>query len=124
MLRRPCSCARSGAGGPGVERQLRGLRCACPSAGTCGVRVTKDDRKGGDWCACAAGQVAEPSAAPRSTASSESAEPAPEPEPAGPPKPKANPFGAARPREEVLREQGRDWRKEEAQRRTIDRCGP
>ncbi|GAB4820599.1 hypothetical protein N2152v2_007645 [Parachlorella kessleri] len=29
--------------------------------------------------------------------------------------PKSNPFGAARPREEVLREQGRDYRKEELQ---------
>jgi len=109
--------------GAGAERRSRGLRCMHPSAGGLGVRVTKDDRKGGDWGGRAAGQVAEASAAPRSTASSESAEPAPEPEPAGPPKPKANPFGAARPREEVLREQGRDWRKEEAQRRTIDRCG-
>ena len=30
-----------------------------------------------------------------------------------PPKPRSNPFGAARPREDVLKEQGRDWRKEE-----------
>lgn len=32
------------------------------------------------------------------------------------PKPRSsNPFGAARPREDVLKEQGRDWRKEEAE---------
>lgn len=30
-----------------------------------------------------------------------------------PPKPKSNPFGTARPREEVLKEQGRDWKREE-----------
>lgn len=30
-----------------------------------------------------------------------------------PPKPRSNPFGAARPREEVLKEQGRDWKKED-----------
>ncbi|KAK9828007.1 hypothetical protein WJX81_008304 [Elliptochloris bilobata] len=59
---------------------------------------------------------------PRSTASSESAEAGP---PAGaelgPPKPRANPFGAARPREEVLKEQGRDATREELQRRALDR---
>ena len=32
----------------------------------------------------------------------------PEPLPSGPPKPRANPFGAARPREEVLKEKGVD----------------
>ncbi len=57
----------------------------------------------------------------------EKKEPEPEPLPVvtGPPKPKANPFGAARPREEVLKEQGRDWKKEEAAlgtKDTNDRC--
>ncbi|KAL3682478.1 hypothetical protein R1sor_000500 [Riccia sorocarpa] len=33
----------------------------------------------------------------------------------GPRKPKANPFGAARPREEVLAEKGQDWRKIDAE---------
>lgn len=42
-----------------------------------------------------------------------SEEPEPLTVPSGPPKPRANPFGAARPREEVLKEQGRDWKKEE-----------
>ena len=64
---------------------------------------------------------------PRSSASSESAETGPAPgeaeaAPPGPPKPRANPFGAARPREEVLKEQGRDAVREESQRRAIDRC--
>lgn len=36
-----------------------------------------------------------------------------EPAAALPPKPKSNPFGTARPREEVLKEQGRDWKREE-----------
>jgi len=35
-------------------------------------------------------------------------EPEPAPLPSGPPKPRANPFGAARPREEVLKEKGVD----------------
>lgn len=35
-------------------------------------------------------------------------EPEPAPVPAGPPKPRPNPFGAARPREEVLKEKGVD----------------
>ena len=34
--------------------------------------------------------------------------PEPEPLPSGPPKPRPNPFGAARPREEVLKEKGVD----------------
>lgn len=42
------------------------------------------------------------------------------PVPTGPPKPKSNPFGAARPREEVLKEQGRDWKKEEVALGTKD----
>lgn len=33
--------------------------------------------------------------------------------PVAAPKPKSNPFGTARPREEVLKEQGRDWKREE-----------
>ena len=36
------------------------------------------------------------------------AEAEPLPLPSGPPKPRANPFGAARPREEVLKEKGVD----------------
>lgn len=64
---------------------------------------------------------------PRSSASSESADTGSaageaEAAPLGPPKPRANPFGAARPREEVLKEQGRDAVREEQQRRAIDRC--
>ena len=45
-------------------------------------------------------------------------------EPAAPPKPRSNPFGAARPREEVLKEQGRDWRKEELElaHKSVQRC--
>lgn len=35
-------------------------------------------------------------------------EPEPAPVPAGPPKPRPNPFGAARPREEVLKGKGVD----------------
>ncbi len=35
-------------------------------------------------------------------------EPEPTPVPSGPPKPRPNPFGAARPREEVLKEKGMD----------------
>jgi hypothetical protein len=53
-------------------------------------------------------------------------EPEPAPLPAGPPRPKANPFGAARPREEVLKEKGRDWIKEdialERKKEAGDRC--
>ncbi len=46
------------------------------------------------------------------------------PAPSGPPKPKSNPFGAARPREEVLKEQGRDWQKEEfaLEHKRVNRC--
>ena len=47
-------------------------------------------------------------------------------EPAAAPKPRSNPFGAARPREEVLKEQGRDWRKEEQElaHKGVQRCLP
>lgn len=48
------------------------------------------------------------------------------PLPTGPPKPKPNPFGAARPREDVLKEKGRDWIKEDMaldrKKEVIDRC--
>ncbi len=57
----------------------------------------------------------------------EKKEPEPEELPVvtGPPKPKPNPFGAARPREEVLKEQGKDWKEEEEKLETkpaTDRC--
>ena len=59
----------------------------------------------------------EPKAAPE-------VEPEPAPLPAGPPKPRSNPFGAARPREEVLKEQGRDWKQEETalERKAPETC--
>lgn len=56
-----------------------------------------------------------PVAAP-TKAEEEAVTAAPKPQadaPALPPKPKSNPFGTARPREEVLKEQGRDWKREE-----------
>lgn len=52
-------------------------------------------------------------------------EPKAEPTPAPAPVKKSNPFGAARPREEVLKEQGRDWKKEELEleHKSVDRWG-
>lgn len=44
--------------------------------------------------------------APDPKAPEKAPEPEPAPLPSGPPKPRANPFGAARPREEVLKEKG------------------
>ena len=46
--------------------------------------------------------------APEPQAPERPPEPEPLPLPSGPPKPRANPFGAARPREEVLKEKGVD----------------
>ena len=67
---------------------------------------------------------------PKSTASSESGTSATDPEsfslPVAPQTKRSNPFGAARPREEVLKEQGRDHNKEEAAPTVegTDRCAP
>lgn len=49
---------------------------------------------------------------PKEEANGEEVKPASD-APAAPPKPRSNPFGTARPREEVLKEQGRDWKREE-----------
>ena len=55
-----------------------------------------------------------PVAAPKKAEEAVSAAPKEQADAAAlPPKPKSNPFGTARPREEVLKEQGRDWKREE-----------
>lgn len=93
----PCSFDRDGAG-PSYDapRERPRLNLAPRTA-------PLDKPAGGDAAAAPA------------AAAGDGAEAAEAAKPAEPKAAKSNPFGAARPREEVLKEQGRDYRKEELQ---------